>query len=97
MAWKIIWSPKAIETFDRIIDYLQAKWTEKEIIHFANETEHVISLIAINPYLFRGSEKENVHEVVITKHNLLLYQVIEPEMRIELLAFFDTRQDPKKK
>ena len=41
--------------------------------------------------------KQNIHEVLITKHNLLLYQINETELKVELLAFFDTRQHPKKK
>lgn len=97
MAFKIIWSPKAVDTFENVIDYLQTNWTEKEIRKFVVETEHIIQLISINPHLFRGSEKENIFEAVITKHNLLLYQVNQNAKTIELLSFFDTRKDPKKK
>ena len=97
MAFKIIWSPKATKTFDKVIDYLTANWTEKEITVFVKETDHVVYLICKNPYLFRGSEKENVFEGIITKHNLLLYQVDKKNNKIELLSFFDTRQNPKKK
>ena len=97
MAFKIIWSPKAIKTFDKVIDYLTDNWTEKEISAFVKETNHVVFLISKNPYLFRSSEKENVLEGIITKHNLLLYQVDKKTNSIELLSFFDTRQNPKKK
>ena len=60
-------------------------------------TDKTIHLLTINPYIFRGSEKEDLHEVLITKHNLLLYQIASKEKKIELLSFFDTRQNPKKK
>lgn len=97
MAFKIIWSPKAEDTFEKVIDYLQAEWTEKEIRKFVTETARVIHLVSVNPFLFRASEKENIFEAIVTKHNLLLYQVNRKIKTIELLAFFDTRQDPKKK
>jgi plasmid stabilization system protein ParE len=97
MAYKVIWAPKAIITFENVIDYLQSHWTEKQIKYFVERTDKTIHLISNNPYLFRGSEKEDLHEVVITKHNILLYQVSVKERSIELLAFFDTRQNPKKK
>lgn len=97
MAYKIIWSPQAEITFDAIIDYLITEWSNKEIENLIISTQSKIALIAKNPYLFKGSEKENIHEVLITKHNLLLYQVSDNENKIELLAFFDTRQNPKKK
>ena len=97
MAYKIVWAPKAVYTFDAIISYLQDCWTEKQIKYLVERTGKTINLISLNPYLFRVSEKENIHEVVITKHNLLYYQINSKEKTIELLAFFDTRQHPQKK
>jgi plasmid stabilization system protein ParE len=97
MAYKVIWAPKAIITFENVINYLQNHWTEKQIKYFVERTEKTIHLLSNNPYLFRSSEKEDLHEVIITKHNILLYQVSVKEHSIELLAFFDTRQNPKKK
>lgn len=97
MAYKIIWSPEAEATFDRIIEYLEEKWSSKEIIRFIERTEEVIFFLGQNPYLFRSSEKENIFEVLVTKHNLLLYQVIESKKRVELISFWDTRQNPKTK
>ncbi len=97
MAYKVIWSPEAEATFDRIIEYLDDKWTSKEIIKFIERTENVVFLLEQNPYLFRGSEKENIFEVLVTKQNLLLYQIIESKKRVELINFWDTRQNPKTK
>lgn len=97
MAFKIIWSPKAEKTFETVIEYLDKKWTNKQIKHFISETERVVHMLSQNPYMFRSSEKEKIHEVLITKHNLLLYQVNPEKKKVELLSFFDTRKDPKKK
>ena len=97
MAFKIIWSPEATSDFDKVIDYLAENWTEREIEFFVKETNHVVQLISKNPYLFRSSEKENIFEAVITKHNLLLYQLDLNKKTVQLLTIFDTRQNPKKK
>jgi plasmid stabilization system protein ParE len=97
MAYKVIWSPKAEKTFDIVIDYLQRNWTNKQIKTFITETQWVLRMLTKNPYMFRGSEKENIHETLITKHNLVLYQINNKEKKVELLSFFDTRKDPKKK
>ena len=97
MAYKVIWSPEAEATFDKIIEYLHEYWTSKEIIRFIKRTEDVVFLLGQNPYLFRGSDKENVYEVLVTKQNLLLYQIIESTKRVELISFWDTRQNPKSK
>ena len=97
MAYEIIWSPEAIRTFDSVIEYLHQKWTTAVIIKFIDDSENIIHLISKNPYLFRKSEKENIHQVLVTKQNLLLYQVNEHHKRVELLSFLDARQNPKKK
>jgi len=97
MAYKIIWSSKAEKTFDIVLEYLNLKWGDKQIKRLLTETERVLHMLSQNPYMFRGSEKEKIHEVLVTKHNLLLYQVNQPQKKVELLGFFDTRKDPKKK
>jgi plasmid stabilization system protein ParE len=92
MDFKIIWSPEAEETFETIISYL-----EREIKKFIVETEKTVFLLTQNPFLFRGSEKENVYEALVGKQNLLLYQISETSGKVELLSFWDTRQDPNSK
>jgi hypothetical protein len=95
MAKKVIWSKRAITSFDRVIAYLNEDWTEKEILKFVNQTNKIIYLIQSNIVKFKSSEKVDVYEVLITKHNLLIYK--DSGDRIELLVFYDTRQNPKKK
>ena len=52
--------------------------------------------LASDKIIFKKSESiKGVNEVLITKHNLLLYRVKNNE--IELLTIFDTRQHPHKK
>lgn len=97
MAYKIIWSPEAEKTFNKIVEYLDTNWSENEIITLVSKLEKVISFLRENPYLFRSSEKENIHEVLITKHNLLLYQINIELKTVELLNFWDTRQHQNKK
>ena len=95
MEYQIIWLPKAEERFQDIIEYLEYKWNDKVIADFIEKTETVLRQIQRRPTMFRHSSKMNIHEALITKHNLLLYQI--KGSRIELLTFFDTRQNPKNK
>lgn len=97
MVYKVIWSPEAEKTFEDVISYLEVNWSKKEIRNFILKTESIISILTINPYLFRGSDKVSIYEVLIGKQNLLLYQINESKKRVELLNFWDTRQNPKRK
>lgn len=90
-----MWTPEAEETFDAVIEYLESKWTEREIEHFVRSTDHVMELISEHPRMYRKTNRKNIHEALVTPHNLLIYK-IHPS-RIDLLMFWDTRQNPRKK
>jgi plasmid stabilization system protein ParE len=95
MAKEIKWTQDAVITFEKVVTYLQESWSAKEIAHFIEATEKMLHLIPENPKMFRRSKKSKTHEALITKHNLLLYRV--KVSRIELITFWDTRQNPRKK
>lgn len=95
MALQIIWTPEADKEFQRIITYLEKEWSEKEIIQFVETTDKIIDYISEYPLMFRKTDKRNVHEALVTEHNLLVYKVYKD--RIDLITFWDTRRDPEKK
>jgi len=95
MEYRIIWLPKAEERFDKIIAYLKKNWSDNEVKNFVNNSNLVINQIRSNPELFKKSRKKGIREALITKHNLLLYRVVNDQ--IQILAFFDNRQNPNKK
>jgi plasmid stabilization system protein ParE len=95
MDYQIIWLPKAEQRFQEIIDYLEYKWNDRVIENFITKTNTILYQIKRNPTLFRKSDKLNIYQALITKHNMLLYKV--NGSKIELLTFFDTRQNPVKK
>ena len=95
MAKKIIWSSKALASFDRIIKHLEKDWTAKEIEKLILNTKKVLQQIESGSVKFRSSGKRDIHEVLVTKHNLLIYRL--KKNQIDLLVFYDTRQHPKKK
>jgi len=41
MGLKIVWTPKAVETFGKRIAYLQEHWTDKEIFNFTKELMNI--------------------------------------------------------
>jgi plasmid stabilization system protein ParE len=96
MVKAIRWTAEAEETFIKVIDYLKQEWSEPEIAHFINATNSIIERIAQYPKMYRNStKKRNVHEALVTEHNLLIYKVYPS--RIDLLLFWDTHQNPKLK
>jgi plasmid stabilization system protein ParE len=92
---KISWSPRARKTYIHIADFILLKWSKKEVKKFNDITSSTILQIAQNPELFIASkQKKNIRKGFITKHTSLLYKIKPNE--IELLYFWDNRQNPKK-
>jgi len=93
--YKVIWSEEALNNLKEIIDYLQEKWTEKEIKIFAQQLEKLINTIINNPELFPKSLKsDSVRKAVLTKQTTVYYQVNKDS--IYLITIFVNKKDSKK-
>ena len=91
---KISWTPTARLTYYKVLDFINKQWTIKEVENFIYKTEHIIAQISEYPYLFKASRKKSVRKGFITEHQSL-YDRSKPRKReIELIAFWDNRQDP---
>lgn len=95
MVEEIVWLDEAKIEFDKVINYLTENWTEQEVAGFIRATNKVINYLYEHPRIFRKTSRRNVHEALITPQNLMLYKVIGK--KIEIMTFWDTRRNPKKK
>jgi plasmid stabilization system protein ParE len=94
MFYTIIWSPNASNTYYKILEYLEQNWTMKEIKTFIERTEQVIDHIAQNPLHYPYSKESDTYKSVFISQVSLFYRLKNNE--IELLIFWDNRQDPAK-
>ena len=93
----ISWTPIARRSYFKILDHLEAAWTEKEIQNFINEVNDLLEQIRQNPEMFQQSRKrKNIRKGLVTKHNTLYYRVRSRRKELQLLLFWDNRQDPDK-
>jgi plasmid stabilization system protein ParE len=91
------WTPTARMTYFNVLDFLFENWTKNEIESFVHETERVLKEIIENPYMFKVSRnKRSIRKGLITKHNSLYYRVRPRKEEIELLTFWDNRQNPNR-
>ena len=94
---KISWTPTAKRTYFIILGHLAENWTTREVENFINEVESLLSQIADNPEMFQASrKKKHVRKGLITKHNTLYYRIRPRKKELELISFWDNRQDPEK-
>lgn len=93
-SYQIIWSPTAKVSYYSILEYLNENWTFRELRAFVNRTDYVIKHIQLNPLLYSFSKKSGTHKCVLVKQVSLFYRINGDF--VELLVFWDTRQNPAK-
>ncbi len=97
MGIEIVWTKKAVQTFGKRIAYLQEHWTEKEIFNFTARVNEYLETLQTQPLMFRKSARiKHTHIGVIIKQVSLVYRIKPKTQRIELIAFIDNRQNPRK-
>jgi plasmid stabilization system protein ParE len=91
---KIDWSDEASDNLDGIIDYLQNKWTDREIKRFFLKLEKQLDLISKNPHAFPVVHfAQNVRRCVLTEQTTIYYEV--KQNTIVIISLFDNRMNPK--
>jgi hypothetical protein len=97
MGPEIIWTKKAMHTFGQRIDYLEKNWTEKEIFNFTARVNEYLATLQSQPLMFRKSTRlKHTHIGVIIKQVSLVYRIKPKSNSIQLIAFIDNRQNPKR-
>ena len=95
--FEVVWSKESKQQFDKIVGYLRAEWTEKEVIKFVRKLREFEKVVILFPELFAESKKKSeFRRAVITKHNSVIYKVDSKKRLIMVYTIFDNRQSPKK-
>lgn len=95
MAFEIVYQPEFDAMLNGIVEYLQQKWNEQVVDNFLNRLSEVLINLEQEPHRYRITETGDVREVVLTKHNVLLFRIKGD--KVEVLTIFETRQNPDKK
>ena len=97
MVYKIVWSTLALKTYISNIEYLEVKFTEREVKKFIAVVERKLAILSLQPKTGRLTGKRlNVRQTVIHKRILLIYRFKQSKNEIELAIFFNTWQHPEK-
>ncbi len=95
MAKKIILTPTALATYDKILEYLIENWSITVANDFIDRFVEVRNILSKNAEIYPFENKlKRIQRCIITKHNIAFFR--ESDTAIEILIILDTRQDPKK-
>jgi hypothetical protein len=94
----VIWTYTALKTYFEVSDYLQFEWGDVVVKNFGDKVAKIISEIKESPFMFEESKKyKNIRKGFITEHNMMFYRIKPRKKQIEILIFWDNRQDDKRK
>lgn len=83
--FKIIWSDEALNNLKTIIDYLENRWTQKEITNFSRLLEKNLKLIENSPFLLPLSDDfQDVRRVVLSPQTTIYYRIEQNEIHLKM-------------
>ena len=90
---KVIVSALADADLQRVIEFLEERWSLELSIRFINRYYQKLDLIESMPGVGFLSPKDfNVRKINVDKHNVICYEVRDEE--IVILRILDTRSNP---
>ncbi len=96
MAVEIIWSNRAEKGFDKIVNYLEENWTEREIKNFMKESQEFFELLKKNPKMLQPSRKTNLYRGPMNSRTIITYKIKPRKEQIILVNIRSSIQKPFK-
>lgn len=95
MSLPVKWSPTARDEFAALLAYVEGAFGLESALKLLDRTEEVVIQIAEFPKMYPASkEKKEIRKATVSKQTILYYRLTTDE--IQLLHFWDSRQDPGK-
>ncbi len=91
--FEVEWTNHALFELNQTIEYLETFWTEKELVNFSRDLEHIIDIISRNPNILQN--RNEGHRAEIDKLSTLYYRINRDI--VEILSVFSNRQHPDKR
>ncbi len=87
MDFKIIWTENSVESLDKIIQYLEKNWTNKEISKFVQKLKEFTDLLSMFPKMLKKtSQYENIYRGPINKYTIITYRLKPKQKIIEIIS-----------
>lgn len=96
MALEIKWTPQANKGLEKVIQYLEAEWTIREILQLERKINQVVHQISLNTNLYpKTNTCENLYKALVDKNNYIIYRINKKKQIVEIVNFRGTKQKNK--
>lgn len=96
---RVRWNDESKKRLRQTTQYIREAFGEKAKEGFLQEVKHTNMLLGQNPHLgplevFLSDLPSMYRSIVVCHHNKIVYRLVDDH--IEVVAFWDTRREPKK-
>jgi Plasmid stabilization system protein len=88
---KVIWSTEALDSLERILDYVFEEWGINPVMDLQNEIERLIIAIRNNKKLCPDSKTVGLRKCVLSKQTSMIYKIAKSQL--EIVTFIDNRSE----
>ncbi|MBM3415054.1 MAG: type II toxin-antitoxin system RelE/ParE family toxin [Bacteroidetes bacterium] len=81
MAYQVVWSPEAMKTFDKIVDYREEYFSENEVARFVQLVNRRLLLLKKFPELGRKNRSPLAEEELFCIKELYFITAFTPEIK----------------
>ncbi|MBL4887627.1 MAG: hypothetical protein JKZ03_04085 [Flavobacteriaceae bacterium] len=92
---KVVWSKNAQYSYGEELEFIDKKWTSREVENFMTLVENFIKNLETGIIKGKMSPKTNMRSFVISKQTTLFFTFHENTETIELLLFWNNLRSPK--
>jgi plasmid stabilization system protein ParE len=93
MHFDVFFSDEADDTFESIGQQIENRWGEKERKEFRRRVYEITEIVGKFPFIFKAANRtKNIRKAFIHRNCSMFYKVVDTH--IEVLFFWDNRQDP---
>lgn len=93
--YSVFWLHEAEINYYDELDFIFRKWNITEVENFIILIHNFLETLSNDPTIGIYSKKYGSYSFVISKQTTLFYRVIEKELKIELLLFWNKKKNPK--
>ena len=94
---EVSWSYEAeIQYYDTLLFWIEKIKSEKYSEQIESEVTKIIQTLKDFPRIGAIYQRKGVRRVIVLFHFSVFYRILEEENEIEIVAFWDNRNDPKK-
>lgn len=94
MICRIEWKAIATNTYFKEIDFILSKWNEIEVQKFEDLFYDFLETLSKTPEIGIYKSQNNCYSLVISRQTTLYYKIIEDKSQMDLILFWNNKQNP---